>query len=176
MSKVSPRTVPIRDEKYMGLAFWAASFSKDPSTQVGAFIVSADGHPLGWGYNGPPKQVDDDEMDWGRPAKYHMIVHAEANAIDHTLDRSKLEGATIYVTAHPCEQCMLKIANAKIEKVVYFPFAQKKVDKGSSLNDDSKTKAEEVAENCDIELEEFDGDLNWMRDRIKFMKDLGIFD
>lgn len=173
-NKKSPRIVPTKEEKYMGLAFWAASFSKDPNTQIGAFIVDEGGHPLGWGYNGPPKQVDDDDIDWSRPNKYDYIVHAEANAIDHTLDRKRLEGATIYVTALPCQHCILKVANAKIEKVIYFPLKPSD-DKSTIINKEINEKTQKIADKCDVELEEFDGDLNWMRDRIKFMEDLKIF-
>ena len=34
-----PRKVPPRDDYYMGIAFWIASRSKDPNTQVGAVLA-----------------------------------------------------------------------------------------------------------------------------------------
>ena len=43
------------DEYFMGIAELSALRSKDPSTQVGACIVSADNKILSMGYNGFPK-------------------------------------------------------------------------------------------------------------------------
>ena len=52
-----PRIVPNRDDRYMGLAFFHASFSKDQNTQVGAVIVNSNNEITGTGYNGPPKKI-----------------------------------------------------------------------------------------------------------------------
>ena len=43
------------DEYFMGIAMLAARRSKDPSTQVGACIVSQDNIIISTGYNGMPK-------------------------------------------------------------------------------------------------------------------------
>ncbi|HCP71578.1 MAG TPA: cytidine deaminase, partial [Clostridiales bacterium] len=40
------------DEYFMGIAMLAAKRSKDPNTQVGACIVSADNIIISTGYNG----------------------------------------------------------------------------------------------------------------------------
>ena len=52
------------DEYFMGVAFLAAQRSKDPSTQVGACIVSQDNKILSMGYNGRPIGCSDDEFPW----------------------------------------------------------------------------------------------------------------
>ena len=54
------------DEYFMGVAMLAAKRSKDPSTQVGACIVSEDNKILSMGYNGFPKGCSDDEFPWGK--------------------------------------------------------------------------------------------------------------
>lgn len=171
--KRSPRKTPAKDDRYMGLAFWHASFSKDPDTQVGAVIVNSDNVPLGTGYNGPPRGVKDSDIDWSRPAKYDRIIHAEENAIDHCPWRPK--GSTIYVTAIPCHRCMNKIAQHGISKVVYFPF---KADQYSSINDDEIELTKQIARDATpmVTLEEFKGNINWIRDRICAMERMGIFD
>lgn len=171
--KTSPRRVPSRDEKYMGLAFWYASFSKDPATQIGAVIVNEDNHQLGQGYNGMPSQYNDNEEDWGRPAKYLHIIHSEINAINHCLERQMLSGSIIYITAPPCPTCMLEIVNAKISEVIYFDCIKKQ---GSMINDDEFSKTKEVATKGMVKLSKFSGNLNWMRDRIQLMESVGIFD
>jgi dCMP deaminase len=174
MNKIPPRKVPSRDEKYMGLAFWVASFSKDPNTQVGAVIIDKNNSPLGYGYNGPPRPIDDKELNWDRPYKYDFIKHAEENAIAHC-PRVDLEGSIIYVTAKPCSKCMLTIVASGIKKVVYFPHRPK--DQKSSLVDAKKQEiTEEIANKANVVLEKFNGNLSWIRDRIKVMEDIGVFD
>ena len=77
------------DEYFMGVAKLSAMRSKDPSTQVGACIVSGDNKILSMGYNGFPKGCSDDEFPWGKEletedpynAKYFYTTHSELNAI-----------------------------------------------------------------------------------------------
>jgi deoxycytidylate deaminase len=173
--RVDGRKVPNRHEKYMGLAFWYASFSKDPSTQCGAVIINeATNKILGAGYNGPPSQYNDDlDMDWDRSVKYFDVIHSEINAIDHVTEN--LNGAIIYVTGMPCKDCMLDIVRVGIRKVVYFKNIAK--DPCSSTLDATFNEiAVKIARKGKVVLEEFKGNLNWMRDRIKWMEAVGIFD
>ena len=70
------------DDYFMGLAHLSAKRSKDPSTQVGAVIVSKDHRVIGIGYNGFPNGCDDDDFPWNREGeviqtKYPYVVHAE---------------------------------------------------------------------------------------------------
>jgi len=170
--KVPPREVPPRDDFYMGMAFWAAAKSKDPKTQIGAIIVSSDNRPCGWGYNGPPQQFPDHAINWDRPDKYDYIEHAEENAIDHsTFD---LNGATIYVTGKPCIRCMRKIVKFGLNRVVYFTI---KASESSSMfaNEADLQKTEEIARLGQVQIVPYQGNLNWMRDRLKFMEENGVF-
>ena len=170
--KKSPRRTPSRDEKYMALAMWIASFSKDPDTQIGAVIISAENKPLGWGYNGPPRQIKDIDVNWDRPDKYDFVEHAEENAIDHS--GFDLEGSILYVTAKPCKKCMLKIVKQGIHEVIYFPFKSK--DKLSSINDPATyNRVDEISRLGNVQLKEFNGNLNWMRDRMQHMETIGVF-
>ncbi len=182
-SKVLPRIVPARDDFYMGEAFLIASKSKDPNTQVGAVLISAKNKPISTGYNGPPSTMKDEEVNWARPdknsadplekaGKYPYMIHAEDNAIKHAKGK-KLRGATVYVTAAPCGSCMLDIADAGIARVVFY---RPEVDSGSMLADDSKwIVAQDIARRAGVTLEEYCGDLNWIRDRVAWMESVGIF-
>ena len=173
--KVPPRLVPPRDDYYMGLAFWVASRSKDPNTQVGAIIVSHDNVPLASGYNGPPRSVADALIDWSRPVKYDWVIHAESNAIKHVQSKDCLKQAMVYVTALPCKSCMLEMAAVGIKRIVYF--SAKKLDETSSLSDiTGRDKTFEIARSSLVTLDEFRGNLNWMRDRINWMESIGVFD
>lgn len=114
------------DQYFMGIASLSAHRSKDPRTQVGACIVR-DHKILSVGYNGFPNGISDDEFPWSaegarlKDRKDAYVVHAELNAI---LNSSvNLQGATIYVTLHPCNECAKAIIQAGIKKV-YFRFAK----------------------------------------------------
>lgn len=111
------------DEYFMGVAMLSGMRSKDPNTQVGACIVSADNKILSMGYNGFPKGCSDDEFPWCREGapldnKYFYTTHSELNAILNYRGGS-LEGAKIYVTLFPCNECAKAIIQAGITTVIY---------------------------------------------------------
>ena len=78
------------DEYFMAIAKLSAMRSKDPSTQVGACIVSNDNRILSIGYNGAPNGFSDEKFPWGRDGKnldtkYPYVCHAELNAIKEVI-------------------------------------------------------------------------------------------
>ena len=111
------------DEYFMGVAMLSGHRSKDPSTQVGACIVSEDNKILSMGYNGLPRGCNDDEFPWSREGddldtKYPYVVHSELNAILNYRGGS-LDGAKIYVSLFPCNECAKAIIQSGIRTVVY---------------------------------------------------------
>lgn len=111
------------DDYFMGVSLLAAERSKDPSTQVGACIVSDDNRILSTGYNGFPQGCSDDEFPWNRDAsagetKYNFVVHAELNAILNAGGKS-LIGSRIFVSLFPCHECAKAIIQAGVKEVVY---------------------------------------------------------
>ncbi len=112
------------DEYFMGVAKMSAMRSKDPNTQVGACIVGNDNKILSMGYNGFPNGCSDDDFPWNRDAedplrsKYIYAAHSELNAILNYRGGS-LEGAKIYVTLFPCNECAKAIIQAGIRTVIY---------------------------------------------------------
>ena len=109
------------DEYFMGVAMLAAHRSKDPSTQVGACIVSPDNIIVSTGYNGMPKGCSDDEFPWNRDGeenKYPFVVNAELNAILNASGRD-LRGCKIYVALFPCNECAKAIIQSGIREIVY---------------------------------------------------------
>lgn len=110
------------DEYFMAVAKLAGMRSKDPNTQVGACIVSQGNKILSMGYNGFPIGCSDDEFPWARvgdtaDTKYAYVTHAELNAILNY--RGNLEGAKLYVSLFPCNECAKAIIQAGIKTVVY---------------------------------------------------------
>ena len=111
------------DEYFMGVAKLAGMRSKDPNSQVGACIVSQDNKILSMGYNGFPKGCSDDEFPWAREGqpldtKYLYVVHSELNAILNYRGGS-LEGAKLYVSLFPCNECAKAIIQSGIKTIVY---------------------------------------------------------
>lgn len=111
------------DEYFMGVSMLSGMRSKDPNTQVGACIVSNDNKILSMGYNGFPKNCSDDSFPWDREGetlqtKYPFVTHGELNAILNYRGGS-LEGAKLYVSLFPCNECAKAIIQAGIKTIVY---------------------------------------------------------
>ena len=126
------------DDYFMGVSLLAADRSKDPSTQVGACIVSDDNRILSTGYNGFPQGCSDDEFPWNRDesvgeTKYNFVVHAELNAILNAGGKS-LVGSRIFVSLFPCHECAKAIIQAGVKEVVYLS------DKYSGTSSDNASK------------------------------------
>ena len=113
------------DEYFMAITELSAMRSKDPSTQVGACIVSDDNRILSIGYNGAPNGFDDDEFPWDREGenlntKYPYVCHAELNAIlNYRGSKKDLENAKIYVDLFPCNECAKIIIQSGIKEILY---------------------------------------------------------
>lgn len=113
------------DEYFMSIAKLTAKRSKDPSTQVGACIVSGDNRILSIGYNGTPNGYADSTFPWDREGeplntKYLYVCHAELNAIlNFKGGRRELENSKIYVDLFPCNECAKAIIQSGIKEVVY---------------------------------------------------------
>ena len=111
------------DEYFMSVAKLAALRSKDPNSQVGTCIVSKDNKILSMGYNGFPMGCSDDEFPWARDGgeletKYVYVTHSELNAILNYRGGS-LEGAKLYVSLFPCNECAKAIIQSGIKEVIY---------------------------------------------------------
>lgn len=113
------------DKYFMAIARLSSMRSKDPSTQVGACIVSDDNRILSIGYNGAPNGFNDVNFPWGKEGdslntKYPYVCHAEMNAILNFRGIKKdLEKAKIYVDLFPCNECAKIIIQSGIKEVIY---------------------------------------------------------
>ena len=111
------------DQYFMGIAMFSAQRSKDPSTQVGACIVSRENKILSVGYNGMPCNCNDDAFPWEREGtaldtKYMFVCHAELNAILN-YGGGSLSGSRVYVTLFPCNECAKAIIQSGISEIIY---------------------------------------------------------
>jgi dCMP deaminase len=105
------------DNLFLNMAVNVSKMSKDPSTQVGAIIVSSDNRKMSFGYNGFVCGIEETDDKWKRPTKYNYVQHAELNAvINCPFDKT---GCTLYCTHQPCHRCLEMAAQSGIVRVVY---------------------------------------------------------
>ena len=117
-----PSTYVEMDVIGMQQALLLAQESRDPSTQNGAVITSADGgvmQILSSGINAFCTQIEETPERWERPLKYQFVEHAERNAIYNAAKYGKsISGATLYVPFSPCVECARAIIQSGIDRVV----------------------------------------------------------
>lgn len=109
------------DKRFLQIADVIGSWSKDPSSQIGAVVVDPKNRRiLSTGYNGFPSKIKDDNRLNIREQKYKLIVHAEQNAIyNATMNGVSLADSTLYVTGLPtCSDCAKGIIQVGITRVV----------------------------------------------------------
>ena len=102
--------------RFLDMADLVATWSKDPSTQVGAVIVDDKHRVVAVGFNGFPHGVNDD-LELDRDEKLRRTIHAEENAL--LFANRPVEGCTIYVTHHPCASCSAKLIQAGVARIFY---------------------------------------------------------
>lgn len=104
-------------KRFMDLAELISSWSKDPSTKVGAVIVDKNRRIISTGYNGFAVGVDDSEERLiDRTLKYPLTLHAEENALSFA--KQNLEGCILYVYGlTPCAHCASLIIQSGIKEV-----------------------------------------------------------
>jgi dCMP deaminase len=115
--------LPLRwQQYYMRLAREVASGSKDGSSKFGSILVRPDKTVASIGFNGFPKSIPDNDQYLTDPAfreeKYARIVHAEANCLNYNRDFDTSD-FHMFVNAHPCDKCALRIASTGVKHVYY---------------------------------------------------------
>lgn len=108
---------PIWNKRFLELAIFISSWSKDPSTKVGAVIVDENRRIVSTGYNGFPIGVHDTESRLAiKDIKYKMVLHAEENAI--MFAKRDLSKCSLYVSSiPPCSHCAGLIIQSGIKNV-----------------------------------------------------------
>lgn len=106
------------DIRFLERAMDAAQDSKDPSTKVGAALVSPDRTKVLFGYNGFARSMED-RGEWydNREEKYSRIIHAEMNAL--ILGGRDVTGFTCYTWPMcSCDRCFVHLVQAGISRFV----------------------------------------------------------
>lgn len=110
-------------KRFLDLAHLYSTWSKDESTKVGAVIIQ-DGRQLSFGYNGPPRGIDDSTVPTTRPEKYAYFEHAERNSIYNAAYHGiPIKDSSIYIYTNPnnvflCPDCARAIIQSGIDFVI----------------------------------------------------------
>ncbi|MDY0780658.1 dCMP deaminase family protein [Tenacibaculum sp. IB213877] len=103
---------------YLKMAFEWGQLSHCERKKVGAIIVK-DRMIISDGFNGTPTGFENPCEDEEGYTKWY-VLHAEANAILKVANSTQsCNGATLYLTLSPCQQCSKLIHQAGIKRVVY---------------------------------------------------------
>lgn len=128
-------------DKFMKTAFLFADESKCVSHHVGAVIVK-DFRIISIGYNGTPPGLPNcnevfDPFEFDRETHHIWSkdneIHAEMNAIAFAAKTNiETQGADMYVTVSPCNDCLKNISMTGI-KNVYYLYLYDKIDLNQAL-------------------------------------------
>jgi len=135
------------DQRHLEHARLVASYSKDPSTKVGAVLVGEHHTIISVGYNGFPIGFPDrDEYYANRELKLRYICHAERNCLD--LARCECRNSCLYCTLPPCSECAKSIVQKQIRRVVSAAPTQSQMERwGTSMD-----TAAFILKECKVEL------------------------
>ena len=107
-------------KRFLDLSKLVSTWSKDPSTKVGAVIIDPETKTIvSTGYNGFPRNIEDSEERLNnRELKYKFVVHAEMNAIMNALYNNRsVKNCILFVHGLPCcSDCAKAIIQSKCEE------------------------------------------------------------
>ena len=108
--------------RMLQMAKLVSTFSKDPSTKVGAVLYNPQRNTIiTTGYNGFPRGTwDSPDLYADRATKYPRVVHAEANAIVEAAAQGiSTQGSFLACTHTPCADCAGLIIQAGIKRIIF---------------------------------------------------------
>lgn len=143
------------DLRYMELAHVVATWSKDPSTKVGAVLVRPNNSVASVGFNGfPPGEDDSPALYLDRSYKYEHVVHAEINAIK--FHDQPCPGFTLYTSFPCCPDCVRAACEQGVTRIVIPPLSRGRDQEWTRAWEARMREAAEVAWRYGVELEVID--------------------
>lgn len=131
------------DDYFIQMAILVAKRGTCARRQVGAVLTNAVGHVIATGYNGVHRgarhcidhRCPGAEYPSGEGLHQCQAIHAEENALMQCHDILQIH--SLYVTASPCLQCVRKLMNTSVKRIVFAtPY--------------SHPDAQQVAESCGV--------------------------
>lgn len=165
--RVLPKVPPSPEDYIMGCLFMLSAASKDPFDQQAAWLINNKDQPGFFFVNTLAYQsYSSQKLSWDGEDRHLGLVTAVEGLIDKQLKHSchssygdSLTGWTIYTLAKPSLRCVRKCAIHGIKTIVYGKLETQTFDEQDWAD------AKRLASVNTINLKEFQGNLNWMRDR-----------
>ncbi|MHA1759108.1 MAG: deoxycytidylate deaminase [Candidatus Heimdallarchaeota archaeon] len=111
---------PYWTDYFMMLANDISTRSLDSDSKFGCIAVGQNNQILSTGYNGPPRQINDNDVPLTRPEKYIWMEHAERNCIyNAAMHGISLKDCTFYVTGVPCIDCLRAMYQVGASRIVF---------------------------------------------------------
>ena len=145
---------PDWDSYFMSLCYVVSQRSIDPDTKHGCVVVDEDKTILSVGYNGPPRNCNDNIVPLTRPAKYVWLIHSEEAAILNAARAGvSLKSSFFYITGYPCEKCIRDIINVGAKKIIFGPI------KSQCVTNETQEIVNKMLNGQNIEIVHFEDDL-----------------
>ena len=158
------------DSYFMGKLLMESVACRDPEVQKAAIVVNAKGHVLSFGTNYIVREYVGTVCSWQE--RDFALYDAEEMALDEALkslgvvNASDLSSCTMYLTNPPTSACLIRCLRHNLKKIIYSNINEAAVDY------QDWEKAKNFAKEKKVDLKLFEGNLNWMRDRIKKLSHL----
>ena len=113
---------PSFDEYFINIAYAVSARSEDEFIKHGCVIVHDHSkHIIGTGYNALIRGMAEETVDrHDRDGRRKYMIHSEENAIlNSTKHPLEIGSCTAYITALPCNNCLQRIINFGIYRIVY---------------------------------------------------------
>lgn len=151
------RNRPNWDDYFFGLAKLVSQRSHDIHTQHGCVIVDPEKHIiLGCGYNGFPRDMEDNTLPTTRPEKYDWMIHAEINACSNLIIKPEI--ATAYVTGEVCHPCLVHLWQNGIDEVLWLSSGTKTRLITNEMTKNTRKFLSQVS----MKVTEVQADLSWL--------------
>jgi dCMP deaminase len=152
---------PSWDEYFLMIAFTVSTRSEDPNIKHGAVLVNCQNQIIGTGYNSPIKGSINELIPMNiREEKRKWMIHAEENCILNATQNSSERGqdCKLYVTGLPCNNCLQRIINFGIKKIII-------ADRIGSItdNEESKNMRNNLISMSKIEIKTIDINNHWIK-------------
>ncbi|MDZ5761439.1 deoxycytidylate deaminase [Lyticum sinuosum] len=150
------------DEYFITIAYVVGMKSKDPSTKIGAVIVSVNHEIISTGYNGLPRGIVDYAKYYkNKEYKYIAGNHAEENAIINAARSGvSTNNCMIYVPWFPCAGCTRMIIQSGIKKVIYHKHFPGNKENCPSHWQESMSISKTMLDESRVKVKSFNGNIS----------------
>lgn len=172
IKRVSSRQTPSTDSYFMGRLIIEAACCKDPEYQHAVLIVDSKDRAIAFGTNYIPTDYQRTVANWIPKERQRSLIVAEEVAVDRAVrlvsptDVNPFISATMYLTGPPSLRGVRRCVQVGIKTLIYGP------QKPEFFDESEWEEAKLLAKDYNVVLKPFDGNLNWLRDRIKKLGEL----